>query len=62
METINPIYHEHNKTLFDEHIHQFTIPVEWGTDDISSLFNDGWVVRRFVIKLMCPCGEEKERK
>lgn len=46
-----------------KHTHQFTIPVEWATEETShSYFNEWWVIRRFVTKLMCSCGKEKERK
>lgn len=50
------------------HRHQFTIPVEWeyspGTNTYyfeGKLVKPGSPKSRRVSKLMCVCGEEKER-
>jgi hypothetical protein len=47
-----------------EHEHQYTIPVEWATEENPHYqFSDTkyWGYRRSVTKLRCVCGNEVDR-
>jgi hypothetical protein len=47
-----------------EHIHKFVIPVEWQNFGSSEYNGSGYntvVTGSKVTKLMCECGEEKNR-